>query len=70
MTVYKISESSLDDLRVVLDTSNEPFTPPTSNLDEGPKSKKELLDEASSLLDGGLISEDEYQSMRKNILGL
>ena len=40
-----------------------------SNIGAGGKSKAEELREAKSLLDEGLINEDDYEKMKKEILG-
>ena len=40
-----------------------------SNIGAGGKSKAEELREAKSLLDEGLINEDDYENMKKDILG-
>ena len=40
-----------------------------SNVGSGGKSKAEELREAKALLDEGLINEDDYEKMKKEILG-
>lgn len=66
LSEYRPKSSALEDIKKVVDITEE--LPGQQKLSE--KSVEERLFEASSLLESELISEDEYDSMRKAILGI
>ncbi|QNI68482.1 short C-terminal domain containing protein [Synechococcus sp. BMK-MC-1] len=66
LSEYKPNPSALEDIKKVVNPVEE--LPDQQNPSE--KSLEERLSEASTLFESGLISEKEYESMRKAILGI
>lgn len=66
LSIYKPSPSALEDIKKVVDMTEE--LPNQQQLSE--KSIEDRLSEARSLLESELISEEEYSSMRRAILGI
>ena len=66
LSTYSPSEQSLADIKKVLNSDKEL----TRHYEQSGKSTKDKLIEIQQLLEAGLISEDEYESMRKKVLGL
>ena len=66
LSTYSPTKQSLVDIKTVINSDKEL----TRHYEKSGKSTKDKLVEIQQLLEAGLISEDEYESMRKKVLGL
>ena len=66
LSTYSPNKQSLADIKKVIDSTKEL----EGKLPKTEKSTKERLAEAKELFEDGLISNEEYEKIRKKVLGL